>query len=221
MAVWYAAPPAAAAAARLAAPSIPDPHPCPPMKLIVGLGNPGPEYAQTRHNAGFMVVERLANRLGLSGAKTKFHAGVLEGRMAGEKVVLMQPMTYMNRSGLAVGEAASFFKLEPSDVLVVVDEVQLPVGRIRLRACGSAGGHNGLTDIQRALGTTAYPRLRVGIDPPGRAPQVDYVLGRFTEEQRQALDPALDKACDAIECWAAEGIEKAMSLHNAAGKDDG
>lgn len=187
------------------------------MKLIVGLGNPGSEYAKTRHNAGFMVVERLADKLGLSGAKTKFHAGVLEGRLAGEKVMLMQPTTYMNRSGLSVGEAVSFYKLEPSDVLVIVDDVALPCGRIRLRKSGSAGGHNGLSDVARVLGTSSYPRLRIGIDPPGRAPQKDYVLGRFTEEQRKALDPALDRACEAIECWIAEGIDKAMSVYNAEG----
>ena len=185
------------------------------MKLIAGLGNPGPEYAQTRHNAGFMVVERLAHRLGLSGAKSKFHAGVLEGRMAGDKVVLMQPVTYMNRSGLAVGEASQFYKLDPADVLVIVDDAALPCGRIRLRASGSPGGHNGLSDIARVLATNDYPRLRVGIDPPGRAPQKDYVLGKFSKEQADAIDPALDRACDAIACWIEEGIEKAMSLYNA------
>jgi len=187
------------------------------MKLIVGLGNPGPEYAKTRHNAGFMVVDRLARRMGLSGAKSKFHAGVLEGRRSGEKVVLMQPVTYMNRSGLAVGDAAQFYKLEPMDILIVVDDVALPCGRVRLRASGSPGGHNGLSDVARVLATDAYPRLRVGIDPPGRAPQKDYVLGRFSEAQLEALEPALDRACDAIECWSESGIEKAMSLYNAEG----
>ena len=187
----------------------------PPMKLIVGLGNPGSEYARTRHNAGFLVVDRLAEKRGLTGAKSKFHAGVLEGRLAGEKVMLMQPTTYMNRSGLSVGEAASFYKLEPSDVMVIVDDVALPVGRIRLRKSGSTGGHNGLADVARVLGTSSYPRLRIGIDPPGRAPQKDYVLGKFTDEQQKQLDPALDRACEAIECWIAEGIDKAMSLYNA------
>lgn len=186
------------------------------MKLIVGLGNPGAEYARTRHNAGFMVVDRLAVRHGLSGAKTKFHAGVLEGMVAGERCAVMQPTTYMNRSGLAVGEAAAFYKLEPSDVLIVVDDVALPIGRLRLRGEGSAGGHNGLIDIERALGTQTYSRLRIGIDsPPGRMAQKDHVLGRFTEQQRDELDPVLHKACDCIESWLADGLEKTMSLFNA------
>lgn len=186
------------------------------MKLIVGLGNPGSEYAKTRHNVGFMVTERLAQRHGLTGVKTKFHAGVLEGPIAGEKCVLMQPMTYMNRSGLAVGEAMRFYKLEPADLLVVVDDVALPCGTIRLRAGGSAGGHNGLADIERVLTTRQYPRLRMGIDPPPpRVRQKDWVLGRFSPEQLEALEAALEQACDAIESWIAEGVEKTMSVFNA------
>lgn len=186
------------------------------MKLIVGLGNPGREYVHTRHNAGFMVLERLAVRHGLSGAKTRFHAGVLEGTIADQRCMLMQPVTYMNRSGLAVGEAAAFYKLAPQDVLVVVDDVALPIGRLRLRGEGSAGGHNGLIDIERALGTARYPRLRIGIDtPPGRMAQKDYVLGRFTESQRDELEPVLDRACDCIESWLRDGLDKTMSLFNA------
>ncbi len=189
------------------------------MKLIVGLGNPGTKYANTRHNAGFMAVDRLATRHGLSGARIKFHAGVLEGTVAGDKCVLMQPTTYMNRSGQAVTEAMRFFKLEPADLMVLVDDVALPIGRVRLRPSGSAGGHNGLADIEQRLSTRDYPRLRIGIDPPGRIPQVDYVLGRFTTEQHDRLDPALDRACDAVECWIRDGLDKAMSLYNADGGD--
>lgn len=192
------------------------------MKLIVGLGNPGTDYARTRHNAGFMAVERLANRHGLAsggtsggGVKSKFHAGVLEGRIAGHKVVLMQPMTYMNRSGLAVGEAAAFYKLDPADIMVIVDDAALDLGTLRLRAEGSPGGHNGLADIERALSTPVYPRLRIGVGPQGRAPRKDFVLGRFTDDQLADLDPVLNRAADAIECWLSDGIEKAMSLHNA------
>jgi len=186
------------------------------MKLIVGLGNPGPEYARTRHNAGFMALDRLAHRHLISGDKSKFHGLTLEGRIANEKCLLLKPMTYMNRSGLSVGEAVTFYKLDPqAEVLVLVDDIALPTGSIRLRASGGAGGHNGLKDIGRALGGNDYPRLRIGIDPPGRAPQVDYVLGRFSEDQAAALLPALDKSCDAIECWISDGIEKAMSLYNA------
>jgi len=185
------------------------------MKLIVGLGNPGPEYAKTRHNAGFMAVERLANRHRITGVKHKFHAGVLEGRIADHKTLLMQPMTYMNRSGLSVGEAMAFYKLDPADLLVLVDEAALDLGAIRLRAAGSPGGHNGLADIQRVLATPAYPRLRIGVGPQGRAPRKDFVLARFTDDQLADLDPVLERCADAIECYLRHGIDKAMSLHNA------
>jgi PTH1 family peptidyl-tRNA hydrolase len=185
------------------------------MKVIVGLGNPGSEYERTRHNAGFMVLDRLASRHGLGGAKTKFHAGAIEGIVAGQRCVLLQPMTYMNRSGLTVGEAVTFYKLEPSDLLIVVDDVAIPTGKIRLRKEGGAGGHNGLADIARSLGNQAYHRLRVGIDsPPGRMPLHDYVLGKFSEPQIDALGPAIDKACDAVECWMNDGIDAAMNRFN-------
>lgn len=187
------------------------------MKLIVGLGNPGSEYAQTRHNAGFMLVDRVLARTGLAGVKAKFHARTSEVFVGGQRCLLMQPMTYMNRSGLAVREAMQFFKLDPeTDLLVVVDDVALPVGRIRIRKEGGTGGHNGLADIQQALSTPAYARLRVGIDPPGRVPQVQYVLGRFTVSQLEQLQPALDLACDAVECWVSEGIDQAMTRYNRA-----
>lgn len=187
------------------------------MKLIVGLGNPGAEYANTRHNAGFLVLERLAKRHHLTDSpiRSKFHSAILEGDIAGQRCLLMQPMTFMNRSGLAVGEAATFYKLDPSDLMIVVDDLALPCGRIRLRSDGSPGGHNGLTDIQRALGSAAYPRLRVGIDAPGRVPQKDYVLGRFSPDQWSALEPAIDHSCDAIECWLKLGIDQAMTRFNA------
>lgn len=184
------------------------------MKLIVGLGNPGTEYAKTRHNAGFMVLDRLAQRHGITGVKTKFRAGMLEGRIAGEKCVLLQPVTFMNRSGQSVNEAAGFYKLETEDLLIVVDDTALDVGRIRLRTSGSAGGHNGLADIQNMLGTSKYPRLRVGVGERGRAKQRDYVLGRFTDQQLDDLDPALNRACDAIECWVSDGMTEAMNRYN-------
>jgi PTH1 family peptidyl-tRNA hydrolase len=188
------------------------------MKLIVGLGNPGSEYDQTRHNTGFMAVERLAKRhdlTSLSGVKHKFHSAMLEGSVTGERCALLQPQTYMNRSGLAVGEAVNFYKLHAGiDLLIVVDDLALNIGQIRLRADGSAGGHNGLADIERALGSTQYPRLRIGIDAPPPNRQVDYVLGRFTSEQQQTLDRALDLACDAMECWITRGIDAAMTRFN-------
>jgi PTH1 family peptidyl-tRNA hydrolase len=189
------------------------------MKLIVGLGNPGSEYFRTRHNAGFMVLDHLARRAGLSlnsKPRGRFHASTLEGPVAGERCLLLEPMTFMNRSGLAVAEAVNFFKLDLKDLLVLVDDVALPVGRIRLRPEGSDGGHNGLADIERALGTRNYPRLRIGIDAPGPVPQADYVLGAFSAAQWQQLQPVLDTACDTIECWITLGIDAAMTRYNAA-----
>lgn len=187
------------------------------MHLIVGLGNPGSEYARTRHNAGFMVVDRLASRHGISGVKSRFSAGVLDGLVAGHRCLLAQPMTYMNLSGTTVSEAVNFYKLELKDIMVVVDEAALPLGTIRMRASGSAGGHNGLRDIEERLGTQDYPRLRIGVETPTRASRRDFVLGRFTEEQMAELDPALERACDAIESWLNHGIGKTMSLFNAEG----
>ncbi len=188
------------------------------MKLIVGLGNPGPEYAKTRHNAGFMAVDRFVQRHTLDGPRMKFHAGLWEGACfvagKGHRVLVAQPTTYMNRSGLCVGEAAAFYKLTPADIMVVVDDLALEAGSIRVRSTGGAGGHNGLKDIQRALGTMHYPRLRIGIDSKGLANQVDYVLGRFTEDQLAAVQPALVRSCEAIECWLAEGIDKTMTRFN-------
>lgn len=189
------------------------------MKLIVGLGNPGSEYAQTRHNAGFMVLTRLAQRHRLTDhpVRARFRSAMLEGPIAGDKCVLLQPQTFMNRSGAAVQEAVAFYKLDLADLLIVVDDVALPTGRIRLRASGSAGGHNGLGDIERALGAIDYPRLRIGIDaPPPRIIQADYVLGRFSPDQLERLEPALEAACDAVECWITHGIERTMTRFNAA-----
>ncbi|MEO1007213.1 MAG: aminoacyl-tRNA hydrolase [Planctomycetota bacterium] len=188
------------------------------MKLIVGLGNPGSDYHNTRHNAGYMVLDELARRHAPGErAQGKFHAAVLEARMAGEKVLLAKPTTFMNRSGLTVGEAVRFFKLQPADdLLIVVDDIALPLGAIRLRARGGGGGHNGLADVERAVGGPHYARLRVGVDnKPAGSSQVGYVLGRFTVEQLEAIRPGIEKAADAAERWAAEGIDAAMNAFNA------
>ncbi len=186
------------------------------MKLIVGLGNPGPEYAHTRHNAGFMAIDRLlARHAPAESPKSRFHSRVYDTPVAGQRCLLIQPMTFMNRSGLAVGEAARFYKLDPADLIILVDDINLPVGRIRLRADGGPGGHNGLIDIERALSSRDYPRLRIGVDAPGRARQTDYVLGRFAPDQADALDDSLNRAADAVETWLTDGIDLAMTRHNA------
>ena len=195
------------------------------MRLIVGLGNPGREYVGTRHNVGFEVVDALAERLGWVGpgdfdrlAKAKFDGLAFEGvltRATGddEKLVLLKPVTFMNASGRSVKTAMSFHKIEPTDVLIVLDDLALPCGKLRLRPGGSSGGHNGLKDISRALGTDDYPRLRIGIDPaPGRVPGRDYVLQRFSDDQRATLD--LAKAAGACATWADAGIDRAMNQFN-------
>ena len=203
------------------------------MKIVVGLGNPGRDYVGTRHNIGFDVIDTLAQKLGwVSGpgdfdrvGRRKFDGLALDGSMSllgsSEKLLLLKPMTYMNLSGQTVQAAMAFYQLTPADVLVVLDDVALPCGRLRLRAAGSSGGHNGLKDIERALGGSDYPRLRIGIDPPPpRVPQKDYVLGRFTEAQRKELDPALTRACSAAITWAEKGMTTAMNLFNAGEKTE-
>lgn len=189
------------------------------MKLIVGLGNPGPQYEKTRHNAGFLAVDRLLRRHGGAGEvpKARFHAVTLEASVRSERCLFLKPTTFMNLSGRSVADAANFYKIDLArDLLVIVDEAALPTGTIRLRPSGSPGGHNGLEDIQRALGTDLYPRLRIGVGPwPPLMRMEDFVLGRFTPEQQALLEPALDLAADATEMFIAQGIEKAMNAFNA------
>jgi PTH1 family peptidyl-tRNA hydrolase len=198
------------------------------MKLVVGMGNPGPEYVGTRHNVGFEVIDELCDRLGLAGkgqfervSRAKFDALTLEFSIrvcdADEKVMLMKPMTFMNVSGRAVQQAMSFYQLAPEQILIVLDDVALPCGRLRLRAEGSSGGHNGLKSIESSIGTDQYPRLRIGVDaPPEFVPQRDYVLGRFSPAQRQHVEQAIPRACGAIIAWMEKGILAAMSQFNAA-----
>jgi len=199
------------------------------VKLVVGLGNPGRQYVGTRHNIGFEVVERLAAKLSWVGgpgefarvARSKFDGVALDGPLArpggeDERLLLLEPMTYMNDSGRSVQAAMAFYQLTPADALIVLDDLALPVGKIRLRSGGSNGGHNGLRDIERALGTSQYPRLRLGIDPPPPFVQGrDYVLGKFTEPQRKTIEPAIERAVDAVLTWADKGINAAMNQFNA------
>ena len=188
------------------------------MKLIVGLGNPGPEYERTRHNVGFQVIDRLARRFAdpaTSVPRAKFSGLLVECEISGEKVLLLRPTVFMNLSGTTVAEATRFYKLEPTrDVLVLVDDLALPCGSIRTRGEGGTGGHNGLSDIRQKLGTEKWARCRIGIDRPGRIPQKSYVLGRFTPEQESALEPALEDAVKASECWVTEGLVETMNRFN-------
>ncbi len=182
--------------------------------LIVGLGNPGKEYRNNRHNVGFMVVDHLAERHGISLGKVQNRAIIGNGRIAGRAVILAKPQTYMNRSGDAVGPLARYYKIPPNNVLVIYDELDLPFGTIRLRAKGGAGGHNGMKSVIQHLGEQ-FPRLRLGIGrPPGRMPPAAYVLQDFGRDEVEWLPQILDEAVAAIETWLADGIELAMSRHN-------
>lgn len=193
------------------------------MKLVAGLGNPGREYVGTRHNVGFDVIDRLACKLGATTApadfdrmaKSRFDGLAVDAFAGSEKLLLLKPLTYMNLSGRSVQAAMAFYQLAPTDIMVVLDDLALACGIIRVRSCGSSGGHNGLKDIERALATSDYPRLRVGIDaPPPRIPGRDYVLGRFTEAQRPLIDQAADRAASAVIAWAENGITSAMNRFN-------
>jgi PTH1 family peptidyl-tRNA hydrolase len=193
------------------------------LKLVVGLGNPGPEYAETRHNLGFKVIEALDEALGIAVNKQKFGARIGEGYCGGHRLLLMKPQQFMNRSGQAVATAAGFYKLDATDVMVITDDMALETGRIRLRAKGSAGGHNGLADIIQKLGTNEFSRCRVGIGRRAGDRATDYVLGRPPQEDRLLLNEAIGQARDAVRCWLEFGIEKAMNDFNSSPtqEDDG
>jgi len=185
------------------------------MKLIVGLGNLGRKYDQTRHNVGFDLLDRLAERFGEGRGKDKFDGRLMEARVAGERVLLLWPHTFMNRSGRCVGPAVEFYKLELAELLVVCDDFQLPLGKLRFRRDGSAGGQNGLADIIQRLGTEEFSRLRLGIGPvPEQWNAVDFVLGKFTASERKVSDEMISRAADGAECWVTEGIEASMNRFN-------
>ena len=184
--------------------------------LIVGLGNPGEKYENTRHNVGFQVIDELAERQGRPVQRLKFKAltGLLT--IGGEKALVMKPVTYMNLSGEAVRPAADFYKLPPERILVISDDVALAAGRLRIRAKGSAGGHNGLKSIIQHLGTDQFPRIRVGV---GEKPHPDYdladwVLGSPQGEDKKAIDAAVKRAADAVECILTQGLERGMGKFN-------
>lgn len=185
------------------------------MKIVVGLGNPGSRYADTRHNVGWMVLDRLADRAGLVGrAKARDGAAVVRGRADGLDLVLVKPTTFMNLSGIAVRKALARERVPLPDLLVVVDDFALPLGRLRLRQEGSAGGHNGLRSIIAELETQRFARLRVGIGEPARD-AVDHVLSRFHPDERALLEQVLDAAADAVLDWAREGPARAANRWNA------
>lgn len=183
----------------------------PPIRLVAGLGNPGPEYDGTRHNVGFDVVDRLAKEWGLTWQHTKsWHALWAKG----EKAILVKPTSYMNRSGEPLQAVANFYKIAASEILVVLDDMALELGRLRLRPDGGTGGHNGLESIIVQLGTEEIPRLRVGIGAAPREGAVDYVLGRFFEEERPLVEKSIVRATEAVKCAIDNGLLSAMNLFN-------
>jgi PTH1 family peptidyl-tRNA hydrolase len=188
------------------------------MFLIVGLGNPGRDYAKTRHNAGFLLVEKLADNWSASWtAEKKFSSRLARDERGGSRFVLCQPQTFMNASGEAVRALADYFRLPPEKILLVVDDADLPFGEIRLRSSGSSGGHHGLESVEEQLGTRDFSRLRIGIGRKDDSRQItNYVLGKFAENETDLLEKVLSRCAEQTECWASEGIAKAMSQFNGA-----
>lgn len=186
----------------------------PEIKMVVGLGNPGKKYVDTRHNIGFRVIDSLAEKLRLDVRKKRFGACLGSGEFAEWKLILLKPMRFMNCSGEVVATAANFYKLILSNLLVVIDDMALPLGRIRMRMRGSAGGHNGLADVIEKLGTENINRLRIGVGQSDEKEAYDYVLSKPTETERPLLDEAIVKARDAVLCWVEYGIKMTMNKFN-------
>jgi peptidyl-tRNA hydrolase, PTH1 family len=184
-----------------------------PVRLVAGLGNPGPEYDSTRHNVGFMVVERVAAQLGLTWEKSA-KWNVLYAKDG--DLILVKPMAYMNRSGEPLRAIADFYKIEPGEILVVLDDLALPLGRLRLRARGGSGGHNGLESIILQFATEEMPRLRVGIGAAPRQGEIDYVLGRFFDEEKAIVASAIDRAAEGVKWAIDKGLVSAMNNFNQA-----
>lgn len=186
------------------------------MKLIVGLGNPGASYAATRHNIGFEAIDTIAELNNIQVNKNKFKALVGEGKIEGEKVVLIKPQTYMNLSGQAVSECRNWYKISNEDIIIIYDDVSLEVGQMRIRKTGSAGGHNGIKSIIQQLGTDIFARIKVGV---GQKPQgwdlADHVLGKFSEEEMKILCPRLKDVSKAVEVMVTKDIDTAMNRYNS------
>ena len=181
--------------------------------LVVGLGNPGDKYENTRHNAGFMAIDQLADRGNFPVQRLKFHALTHQATISGQGVLVMKPTTYMNLSGDAVAEAAAFYKVPADHILVLCDDISLPVGKLRIRTSGSAGGHNGLKHIIQRLGTDQFPRVKIGV---GGKPHPDYdladwVLGRFEGQDKTVMEEAALRSAQAVECYLKDGPQKAMN----------
>ncbi len=186
------------------------------MKIVVGLGNPGQKYKHTRHNVGFDVLTNIAQRYFTGLPKAKFNAEVAEAVIKNEKTILISPLTFMNLSGQSVRAAVDFYKVPLEDLLIVCDDINLDIGRLRIKPGGSAGGQNGLKDIIQRLGTDQFPRLRLGVGKvPARWDTADYVLSKFDSDDRPLVDVGIKSAADAIEVWIESGLQTAMNRFNA------
>ena len=184
------------------------------MKLIVGLGNPDKKYDKTRHNVGFMVMDRIAEDCGVSISTTKLKGKFVKFKYHGEDVILLKPMTYMNLSGESVIQVMNYFKIDVEDLLVIYDDLDMPVGKLRLRESGSAGGHNGVKNIIAHVGTQRFKRIRVGIDKNPRIDTIDYVLGRFTKEEQPLIEEGIERAMKAVKLYLEKGFAMAMNTYN-------
>lgn len=185
------------------------------MKVLVGLGNPGTRFDNTRHNVGFMAMDVIARQIKVPINREKYDGFIGEGSWRGEKVLLLKPMTFMNRSGLSLAKALRNANCETGDVLVLTDDVNLPLGKLRLRISGSAGGHNGLKSIIESLGTLDFPRLRMGVgESVSAAVLSDHVLGKFRPDERDAVDTMIERAAQAALAFVTDGIERAMNTFN-------
>ena len=189
------------------------------MYVIVGLGNPGDKYARTRHNVGFDVIDLLAEQNGISVTERKHKALIGKGRIAGQAVILVKPQTFMNLSGESVGAIASYYRIDPEDVYVIFDDISLDVGQIRIRKKGSAGGHNGIKSIIAHLGTTEFPRIKVGVGQAKPGDLIDHVLGHFHGEDKLHIKEGIELAADAMEMILEQDIDKAMNEFNKKKKE--
>lgn len=184
------------------------------MKLIVGLGNPGDKYQATRHNCGFMVIDKIAEMLNVRCDKLKFKAAYTKVKYKNQDIILLKPLTFMNLSGQSIIEAIQFFKIDLEDIVVIYDDLDLPVGKIRLRESGGSGGHNGIKSIIQYLNTQDFKRIRVGIDKSPVIPVIDYVLTKFSKQEEKDVNQAIDNAAEAALLFASDSFTKSMNGYN-------
>ena len=185
------------------------------MKLVVGLGNPGIKYEKTRHNVGFMVIDKLVDYYGLNLGKEEQKAVVFKKRIKGEKVIFVKPQTFMNNSGEAVGGLASYYKIDKKeDIIIIYDDLDLQAGQIKIKPKGGHGGHNGIKSIFKHLGVKDFPRVRIGIGRPVNMKVTDYVLGRFSKDEKDSINKALEVARDAIKIHLEDSLQQAMNKYN-------